>query len=72
MEVDERSDQKSDIQLHWMATYEHLKNELTEDKKYHNLMRWLIWPNYLDKQVWASSTADPDQTVCEGKLYLKF
>ena len=25
---------------HWMGR---LKNELTEDKKYHNLMRWLIW-----------------------------
>ena len=38
IEVDEGSDQKSDIEPHWMAAYAHLKNEFTEDKKYHNLM----------------------------------
>ena len=27
---------------HWMAVHAHLKNEFTEDEKYHNLMRWLI------------------------------
>ena len=25
---------------HWMAAHAHLKNEFTEDEKYHNLMRW--------------------------------
>ena len=25
-----------------MAAHAHLKNEFTEDEKYHNLMRWLI------------------------------
>ena len=41
MEVDEGSDQKSDNQPHWKAAHAHLKNEFTEDEKYHNLMRWL-------------------------------
>ena len=41
MEVDEESDQKSDILRHKMAAYARLKNEFTEDEKYHNLMRWL-------------------------------
>ena len=27
---------------HSMAAYAHLKNEFKEDKKYHNLMGWLI------------------------------
>ena len=26
-----------------MAAHARLKNELTEDEKYHNLMRWLIY-----------------------------
>ena len=42
MEVDEGSDQKSDIWPHWMAAHARLKNELTEDEKYHNLMSCLI------------------------------
>ena len=41
MEVDEGPDKKSDIWPHWMAVCVHLKNEFTEDKKYHNLMIWL-------------------------------
>ena len=39
MEVDEGSDQKSVIYLHWMAAHLRLKNEFTEDEKYHNFMR---------------------------------
>ena len=27
---------------HWMAAHARLKNEFTEDKKYHNLVSWLI------------------------------
>ena len=46
MEVDERADQTSDIQPHWVAAYAHLKNEFTEDEKYHNLMGWLILEPY--------------------------
>ena len=41
MEVDEGSDQKSDICPHWMAAHVRLKNEFTENEKYHNLMSWL-------------------------------
>ena len=37
MEVDEGSDQKSNIEPNWMAR---LKNEFTEDEKY-NLIKWL-------------------------------
>ena len=33
MEVDEGSDQKSDIMLHWMAAHVRLKEEFTEDEK---------------------------------------
>ena len=40
MEVNEESDQKSDIYPHWMAAHAHLKNEFTEDKKCQNLMSW--------------------------------
>ena len=32
---------KSDIQPHGMAAHARLKNEFTEDEKYHNLMAWL-------------------------------
>ena len=42
MEADEGSDQKSDIQPHWMTAHARLKNEFTEYQKYYNLMRWLI------------------------------
>ena len=38
----QRITQKSDIKPHWMAAHAHLKNEFMEDKKYHNLMTWLI------------------------------
>ena len=44
MKVDEGSDQKSDIQRHWMAALARLKNEFTEDKKYHKHMTWLKFP----------------------------
>ena len=47
MEVDEGSDQKLDIYRHWMAAHAHLKNEFTEDEKYHNLMNWLKYLLYL-------------------------
>ena len=38
MEIDDGSNQKSDIKPHWMAAHEHLKNAFTEDEKCHNLM----------------------------------
>ena len=41
MEVDKGSDQKSDIQPHWMAAHARLKNEFTENEKCHYLMTWL-------------------------------
>ena len=34
MEVDEGSDQESDIKPHWMAVHARLQNESTEDEKY--------------------------------------
>ena len=43
MEVDGRSNQKSDISLPWMAAHARLKNEFMEDEKYYNLMSWLIF-----------------------------
>ena len=39
MEVDEGSDQKSDMYPHWMCM--HMKNEFTEDEKFRNLITWL-------------------------------
>ena len=42
IEVDEVSDQKLDIQPHWMAAHAHFKNVFTEDEKCQNLMTWLI------------------------------
>ena len=39
---DEGSDQISDIYSHWMVAHVCLKDEFTEDEKYHNLRRWLI------------------------------
>ena len=70
MEVDEGSDQKSDIQPHWMAAHVCLKNAFLEDVKYHVLNRWLKIivfeyrndPKFSDRQVWTNS-ADPDQTT---------
>ena len=54
MEVDEGSDQKSDIKPHWMAAHAYLRNEFTEDKKCQNLIIWLTlymfncqWHSYL-------------------------
>ena len=41
MEVDEWSDQISDIHPHRTAAHACLKNEFTEDEKYHNLISWL-------------------------------
>ena len=38
MEVDEGSDQKSDIQPHWMVAHACLNTEFTEDEKSHKLM----------------------------------
>ena len=32
-----------------MAGHVRLKNEFTEDEKYHNLMTWLIWCYFTDK-----------------------
>ena len=55
MEVDEGSNQSSDIYPHWMATHAHLKNDFTEDHKYHNLMTWLIVEN-VRKIVLLSTT----------------
>ena len=61
MEVDEESDQKSDIKPHWTAAHSRLKNEFTEDEKYHNLMRWLNYRYdssyhlYLSLEQWLSS-----------------
>ena len=49
MEVDEGSDQKSDIYPHWMAAHARFKNDFTEDEKNHNFVSWLIfrcWSEY--------------------------
>ena len=43
MEVNEGSDQKSDISPHWMAQHASLKNEFTEHEKYQDLMTWLSY-----------------------------
>ena len=43
MEEDEGSDQKSDIYPDWMTAHSRMKKEFTEDRKYHNLMSWLIY-----------------------------
>ena len=48
MEVDDGSDQNSDI--HWMAAHARLKNGFTEDEKYHNLMSELIF--FQKIEVW--------------------
>ena len=47
MEVDEGSNQNSDIDPHWMAAHVCLKNEFKKDEKSHNLMSWL---NYIDQK----------------------
>ena len=36
-------DEGSGIYPHWIAAHAHLKNEFTEDEKYHNLMSWLLY-----------------------------
>ena len=42
MEVDEGSDQKSDVWRQLMAVHACLKNEFTEGEKCQNLMGWII------------------------------
>ena len=42
MEVDEGSD---------LAAHALLKNEFTEDEKYHNLMSWLILTSVLNRHI---------------------
>ena len=53
--VDEGSGQKLDTYPHWMAAHARLKNEFTEDEKYHNLMTWLIC---------CSTNAGPGSMCC--------
>ena len=48
MEVDEGSDQKIRHLAPWMSAHARLKNEFTEDEKYHNLMQWLILFLFVD------------------------
>ena len=56
MEVNEGSDQKSDILSHWIAAHVSLKNEFTEDEKCHNLMAWLKSPfTYLHRYQLADN-----------------
>ena len=43
MEVDRGCNQKIRHLAAWMAAHVRLKNELTENKKYHNLMSWFNW-----------------------------
>ena len=39
---------RSDWQkIRHLAPHAHLKNEFTEDEKYHNLMRWLKYSNFV-------------------------
>ena len=47
MEVDEGSNQNSDIDPHSMTAHVCLKNEFKKDEKSHNLMSWL---NYIDQK----------------------
>ena len=49
MEVDEGSDQKSDIWPHWKAAHARLKNECTEDEKGHSLKRRLSYCRHRSK-----------------------
>ena len=42
-----------------MAAHARLKNEFTEDKKYHNLMTWLIW----ERRVWRTSLRRTKSTI---------
>ena len=35
------SRRRADMEPHWMTAHARLKNEFTEDGKYHNLMAWL-------------------------------
>ena len=43
MEVNEGSEQTSDIKPHSMAAHACFKNEFTKDEKCHNLMAWFIY-----------------------------
>ena len=56
MEVDELSDQRSDIQPHWMAAHLHLKNEFMEDKKYHNFLSWVFQLSFKSSTYLAISS----------------
>ena len=55
MEVVEWSNQKSVI---WMAAHARLKNEFTEDEKYHNLMTWLIFSGLIESHTLSLMSID--------------
>ena len=66
MEVYEGSHQISDILLHWTAKHVRLKNEFTEDEKYHYLMSWLNYGflciTFLGPLHWSLKEPPHDKT----------
>ena len=76
LEVDEGSNQKSGIYLHWIFAHARMKNEFTKEEKYHNLKQWLIltWLNTnKSKAEWCTCSVafnSPAQNLILSKLLL--
>ena len=65
MEVDKRSDQKSDSYPHGMAAHGRLKNEFREKEKCDNLMSWLRWFCFLQTcEIWKKGRWFIHQCYC--------
>ena len=79
MEADKGSDQKSDIYPHWMAVPAHLKNEFTEEEKFHNLMWWLNYKVLTTHRAirlygcagWSRSLLKTHFKLCCSRSFLK-
>ena len=56
---------KSDILSHWMVVHAQLKNEFTEDEKFHNLKTWLKYrsPIYYDVKFCTILNQNPKYEV---------
>ena len=48
-----------------MAAHARLKNECTEDEKYHNLMSWLKWAGERQNLQYKMALAQSDQNRCQ-------
>ena len=52
-----------------MAAHAYLKNEFTDDKKWQNLMRWLIYKYYYSINLFKHITSDLFSRYSQGRNF---